>query len=46
MKMQGHEIVGVKEGSTASEIGLKRGDVILAVNDKPIEDIFDYQFYM
>ena len=46
MELQEHVIVGIKEGSTAEEIGLEPGDVVLAVNGEPIVDIFDYQFYM
>lgn len=46
MEIQEHIIVGIQEGSTAEQIGLKPGDVVLAVNGQPIVDIFDYQFYM
>ena len=46
MEIQEHVIVGMKEGSTAKEIGLKPGDAVLAVNGQPIADMFDYQFYM
>ena len=46
MSAQEHVIVGVKPGSTAEEIGLVPGDVVLEVNGQPIVDIFDYQFYM
>jgi len=35
----------VADGSIAREIGLKNGDVILAVNDKPIRDLIDYMYY-
>ncbi|MDO4554460.1 MAG: DUF512 domain-containing protein [Lachnospiraceae bacterium] len=46
MEQQEHIIVGMKEGSTAEEIGLKPGDVVLEVNGQPVTDIFDYQFFM
>lgn len=46
MELQEHVIVGIRKGSTAEEIGLEPGDVVLAVNGEPIVDIFDYQFYM
>ena len=46
MAVQEHVIVGVAPGSTAEEIGLVPGDVVLKVNGQPIVDIFDYQFYM
>jgi NifB/MoaA-like Fe-S oxidoreductase len=46
MELFEHVIVGVREGSTAQEIGLEAGDVVLSVNGQPIVDIFDYQFYM
>lgn len=35
----------IKEGSNAESIGLKKGDVILAVNNEPVKDIIDYMFY-
>jgi putative radical SAM enzyme (TIGR03279 family) len=35
----------IKEGSAAESLGLKRGDVILAVNNEPVIDIIDYMFY-
>ena len=41
-----HEIAAVIPGSIAEECGLEPGDKIVAVNDKKIEDIFDYQYYI
>ena len=38
------EIVAVKPGSIAHEMGVKAGDVLLSVNNALICDIFDYQF--
>lgn len=44
MKKIKHIIKSVKENSIAMELGLEPGDELLAINDQPIEDIFDYQF--
>ena len=41
---KGHKIEKVLPGSIAEELELEKGDLILAVNDQPIEDVFDYQF--
>ncbi|MDO4282426.1 MAG: DUF512 domain-containing protein [Clostridia bacterium] len=37
-------IYGVKKGSIAEEIGLKKGDLILTLNGEKIVDILDYKF--
>lgn len=39
-------INGVKKGSIAEEIGLKKGDYILSINEQEIYDILDYKFVM
>lgn len=39
-----HKIVSVEPDSIADELGIEKGDYLLAVNDHAIEDIFDYQF--
>lgn len=39
-----HRIAAVAPGSIAEELELAPGDVILAVNDQEIEDIFDYHY--
>lgn len=39
-----HIISRVLAAGIAEELGIERGDKILAVNDKEIEDIFDYRF--
>ncbi len=39
-----HVIKNVLPGSIAEEMEIEAGDVLLAVNDTKIEDIFDYQF--
>lgn len=38
-------ITGVVPGSVAGEIGLQPGDELLAINDNPVEDVIDVQFY-
>ena len=37
-------INGVKKGSIAEEIGLKKGDYIISINGQEIFDILDYKF--
>ncbi len=37
-------IYGIKKGSIADEIGLKKGDYILSLNGEKIVDILDYKF--
>ena len=37
-----HKIAAVAPGSIAEELELEPGDVILAINDQELEDIFDY----
>lgn len=44
MKEKGHVISKVKDGSIAMELELEPGDRLIAINDKEIEDVFDYQF--
>lgn len=39
-----HVIKNVLPGSIAEEMEIEAGDVLLAINDTEIEDIFDYQF--
>ena len=39
-----HRVKIVLENSIAEELEIEPGDNILAVNDHPIEDIFDYQY--
>jgi putative radical SAM enzyme (TIGR03279 family) len=35
----------ITEGSIAHEVGLKKGDELLAIGDNPIRDIIDYMYY-
>ena len=44
MKFREHKIDAVEEGSIAKEMGIAPGDVLLAVNGKPIRDVFDYHY--
>ena len=39
-----HVVYKVEKGSIAEEIGLEPGDALLAINQKAIEDVFDYHF--
>ena len=39
-----HIVKSVAEGSIAMEMEIEPGDAILAIDNTPIEDIFDYQF--
>ncbi len=38
------QISGIVKGSIAGEIGLEVGDILLAIDENPIDDILDYQF--
>ncbi len=40
-----HVVKSVNKGSIADELGICPGDEILMIDDNPIEDIFDYQFF-
>ncbi len=46
MGAKGHRITKIKPGSMAQELELCPGDLLLEINGHPIEDIFDYQYYM
>lgn len=46
MEKKQHLIRKVLPGSIAQELEIEAGDRILSVNDKEIEDVFDYQFLM
>lgn len=42
--MKKHKIVRVNNNSIAEEMDICVGDSLLAINDQPIDDIFDYQY--
>ena len=44
MNLKEHKIDSVEPGSIAGELGVAPGDVLLAVNGKTIQDVFDYHF--
>lgn len=41
----GGEISAIRPGTLADELDLQIGDVLLAVNDHPVNDVIDVQFY-
>lgn len=44
MKIKKHYIQWVEDNSIAQELGIEPGDYLLSINQKPVEDIFDYHF--
>jgi putative radical SAM enzyme (TIGR03279 family) len=46
MAEKAHVIKEVIRGSIAEEMGIEAGDVLVAMDDAPVEDIFDYQYHM
>lgn len=44
MKDNRHIVAKIKPNSIAEEMEIEVGDAILAINDKEIKDIFDYQY--
>ncbi len=44
MSEKGHVIRSVQPGSIAEEMQIESGDVLLTINDREVEDIFDYRF--
>lgn len=43
---KGHRIREVLPGSIAEELDIEPGDVLLAINDCEIKDVFDYHYYV
>lgn len=44
MHKKEHKIIAVAPGSIAAELEVEPGDVLLSINGREIEDIFDYQY--
>lgn len=44
MEVMEHRIDAVEEGSIAESLGIEAGDYLLAINGKPLQDVFDYHF--
>ncbi len=40
-----HVIVDVEPGSIAEEVGIEPGDVLVAIDDQPVRDVVDYEFF-
>lgn len=43
---KGHKVKEVLPGSIAEEMEIESGDLLLAINDVEIKDIFDYHYYV
>ncbi len=39
-----HEIIEIEDNSIASELGIEVGDLLISINNKEIEDVFDYRY--
>lgn len=46
MKKKKHVISKVLPGSIAEELELEPGDVLVSINEQPVEDVFDYRYLM
>ena len=46
MKKKKHIISRVLPGSIGEELELEPGDRVLTINGNPVEDIFDYEYYV
>ncbi len=44
VKVKENVIISVEPGSIAEELGIEPGDVLVAVNGKEIQDVFDYRY--
>ena len=45
-KYKEHKITKVLPGSIGEELGIEEGDILLAINNQSIEDIFDYRYLL
>ena len=43
---KGHKVKEVLPGSIAEEMEIEPGDILLAINDFEIKDVFDYHYYL
>ena len=41
-----HVICRISPGSIAEELEIEPGDVLVSINGKYIEDVFDYRYYI
>ncbi len=41
-----HIVKCVEPGSIAEEMGIEAGDKLISINDNPIDDVFDYHYYV
>ena len=46
MEKKVHLIVKVEKGSIADEMGVEVGDALLYIDGQPVEDVFDYRFFI
>ena len=44
MKTKENVIIKVEKNSIAEELGIEPGDILKAVNGKPVQDVFDYRY--
>ena len=44
MKTKENVIIKVEKGSIAEELGIEPGDILMTINGKAVEDVFDYRF--
>lgn len=40
-----HKILAVEKGSVCEELGILPGDVLVSINEQPVRDILDYNYY-
>ncbi|WP_143319117.1 DUF512 domain-containing protein [Clostridium sp. HBUAS56010] len=46
MSERGHIIKAIDPGSIAEQLELEPGDIVLSIDGKVLEDIFDYEYYI
>ena len=44
MELKKNVIIKIEKDSIAEELGIKVGDILLAVNGQSIKDVFDYRY--